>query len=241
MKRILHLGLGRFHRAHQAWYTQRVNEKEDGWRITAVSLRRPDAARALAEAGFRYHVAVRTENDYEITPIDCIDETLGPTDRESILARFASANTHVVTLTVTEKGYGRGPDGGLDIEDERVSHDLKHPEFPRSTLGWLVRGLEARRHNAPESGLTVAACDNLPNNGVMLERLVVTMAERLGYEELVAWLPERVSFPSSMVDRIVPAPTRDEIHAFGAHTEIDDPNVVFTEPFSEWVLERRFA
>jgi len=240
-RRIVHLGVGNFHRAHQAWYTARANAAMGSdWRITGVSLRRPDIRDALRPQAFRYTLEIEDEAGTAYESVDVIETVIVATEApEAVVAAIADAQTFVVTLTVTEKGYSLHPsDRKLNFDDAGIAADLAGGP-PRTTIGMLAAGLAARRA-AGNDGLTVLCCDNLPENGHVLAAAVTAFAGRTD-AGLAAWIGDNVAFPCSMVDRIVPATTdelRDRVeHATGSR----DAWPVATERFTQWVIEDRFA
>jgi len=239
--RIVHLGVGNFHRAHQAWYTQKANEAAgESWRITGVSLRRPDTRDALAPQGFRYTLEINAPEGTTYETISVLDDILvASEDPGAVVAAIADPATALVTLTVTEKGYHLRPsDRRLDLSDAKIAADLKSG-MPATTIGILAAGL-ARRMREGAGPITVLSCDNLPENGVVLKEAVLAFAgkRRTGLAE---WIEANAAFPSSMVDRIVPA-TTDALKARVRQTTgQDDAWPVATESFSEWVIEEDFA
>ena len=220
MPRILHLGVGNFFRAHQAWYTQ----ASPGWSITGVSLRSAAIRDALGAQNYDYTLVIKDRDGTRYDRITCLDDILFAGDqREKVIAAIASPEYELITLTVTEKAYHLGPDGQLNLDHPDIQHDLHGP--PTTVVGYLAHGLAQRA--AP---VTVLCCDNLPSNGVQLETAVRRFWAKAGLN------PEApVTFPSCMVDRITPA-TTDAIRA-----EARDPMAVPTEGFTEWVVEDRFA
>ena len=220
MGHILHLGVGNFFRAHQAWYTQAC----PGWEITGVSFRSTTIRDRLAAQGYRYPLVIKDAQGTRVEEITCLRDMIVATQApDDVLAQIAADATQLVTLTVTEKAYHLGPDGQLDMDDPAVVADLAGG--PQTPIGALARGLAARR--AP---VTVLSCDNLPGNGAKLGAAVRRFAKAAGLE-----IGPPVSFPSCMVDRITPA-TTDEIRA-----EAGDAMAVPTEAFTEWVIEDDFA
>lgn len=239
---IVHIGFGAFHRAHQAVFTQRALENAFGpWGIVAVNLRSPEPVAAMEEQGGLFSVIVRGEGD---DTAEVIGATVGwicaAQDRAEVLATLASQEIRIVTLTVSEKAYGLDPaSGGLDESHAAVAADLANPHEPVGVLGFLVEGL-ARRRQAGMPPFTVLCCDNLPSNGHIVERLVLDMAERRD-PELARWIRENGAFPSSMVDRIVPAAT-DETRARAQNLlGVEDSLAIETEAFMQWVIEDRFV
>lgn len=239
--RIVHLGVGNFHRAHQAWYTQRANaEAGSDWRITGVSLRRPDMRDALAPQHYRYTVEIEGGEGTDYQTIDIIDRVLVAREAPGeVIAAIADGDTHIVTLTVTEKGYSLNPtDRTLDIDDPGIRDDLAGGA-PVTTIGLLAAGLAARRR-AGAGGLTIISCDNLPENGHVLRAAILAFAGHVD-SGLAGWIEDNVAFPCTMVDRIVPA-TTDALRArVEAATGVRDAWPVATERFAQWVIEDTFA
>lgn len=241
---VVHLGPGVFHRAHQAVYADavlRTGEREGA--VHAVSLRSPAVRDALAPQGFRYHVAERTDGpDGPRESVTAVGALLGidvaAPDPEPALAALCAPAVTVVTMTVTEHGYcAAAPGGPPDLSRPEVRHDLEHPRSPGSMPGLLVEALR-RRRAAGSAPFTVASCDNLTANGPATAAVVVGFAECLD-PALARWIHDHVAFPSSMVDRMVPA-TTDDARARLRGAGVDDAWPVVTEPFSQWVLEDVF-
>jgi fructuronate reductase len=239
---IVHFGLGAFHRAHQAIYTQRALQKEFGpWGIVAVNLRSPEPIEALAAQDGLYSITVRdSDGDTSEVVGATVDWLCAATDRERVLTYLASPFIHVVTLTVSEKAYGLHPaTGGLDDMHPAVANDLAHPDAPIGAIGYLVAGLAARRDKGMRP-FTVLCCDNLPSNGKVVQRLVLEMAAAHD-TGLAKWIREEVAFPSSMVDRIVPAATDDTRARARKLLGVEDALALDTEPFMQWVIEDEFV
>jgi len=228
---IVHLGLGAFHRAHQAVYTDDAMAAGDrDWAVAGVSLRNPDARDKLAPQDGLYTVTARSSDDEDVRLIGSVREALlASRAAERIAALLAAPATRVVSFTVTEKGYCRAPNGSLDATVATAD----------SIYGWLHRGLVARR-DAGLPGLTLLSCDNLPENGRVLERLVSEYLDRAD-PALGRWVASECAFPSTMVDRIVPATTPADLDRVEQRIGLRDEGAVITEPFSQWVIEDRFA
>ncbi|MBB4858890.1 fructuronate reductase [Novosphingobium chloroacetimidivorans] len=227
---IVHLGIGAFHRAHQAWYTDLALDRGDcDWAITGVSLRSGDVADQMNPQNGLFTVTERDGAGERNRVIGSIRNVLvAPRQREDVFAALAAPGTRIVSLTVTEKGYARKADGRLDF-------DLAAGGF----YPLVAEALE-RRRNAGQPGLTLMSCDNLAANGLQLQQL---MTEYLAQErpELLQWFEDACTCPSTMVDRIVPATTADDRAALAARIGVSDEAAVFTEPFTQWVVEDRFA
>ncbi len=240
---IVHLGIGAFHRAHQATFTQDALAVVPGdWGICGVTQRSGTVQRQLSPQDGLYSLLERSGRATRASVVGAVREVLdGSADPAAVVERIASPEVHVVTLTVTEKGYRRDPaTGSLNWEDHEVRADLAGRD-PRTPVGQLVAGIRARRRRGA-GGLTVVSCDNLPDNGAVLGHLVSDLAER-GDDgpETLDWIGSNVRFPSTMVDRIVPATTdTDRAEASGLLGVADEATVV-GEAFRQWVVEDDFA
>lgn len=248
---IVHLGLGAFHRAHQAVYLERYRQRsgDTEWAVCSANLRASvGLVDNLQSAGHRYHVAEYADsNTLTLREIGVIEETLFSgrdadgqwgRDREALLARMASPQTRIVTLTVTEKGYFLHPSSGdLNVADPMIGEDIASPRQPRTAPGLLVEAL-ARRYEAGVIPFAVLSCDNMPDNGQRTRRAVVELAKHRD-PSLASWIANEVAFPSSMVDRIVPAMTAADFERLAA-VGIHDPNAVVCEAFTQWVVEDHF-
>ncbi|MBW8319881.1 MAG: mannitol dehydrogenase family protein [Rhizobium sp.] len=239
---IVHIGLGAFHRAHQAVYTQRALAASFGpWGIVAVNLRSSEPVKALEAQDGLYSIVVRgSEGDVAEVIGATVDWICAARDGEKVLAYLANPDIRVVTLTVSEKAYGLDPStGGLDLAHPAVAADLALPHAPSGAVGFLVEGLALRRARGV-APYTVLCCDNLPSNGRLVRRLVLEMAERRD-ADLARWIADNGSFPCSMVDRIVPAATEATRSLAEALIGAKDSLALETEPFLQWVIEDDFV
>jgi mannitol-1-phosphate/altronate dehydrogenase len=231
---IVHLGLGAFHRAHQAVITEQaaVVSGDTRWGIAGVSQRSATVKNQLAPQDGLYSVLERGLGDPTVRVIGSIRDVLtAPEGPEAVVARIADPAVAVVTLTVTEKGY-RAANGGLDLTDTEIRADLTGRP-PRTVVGQLAAAI-ARRTEP----LTIVSCDNLVANGPFLQRLVAEYFDALGKT------PETFGatrFPASMVDRIVPATTDADRDETARLLGVRDEAVVVAEPFLQWVIEDDFA
>jgi fructuronate reductase len=236
---IVHLGLGAFHRAHQAVFTEDALSGGGAWGILSVSLRHAAAPEALAAQDHLYTVETLASSiDYRV--VAAIRASLyAPTHRSHLHDALASPQTHIVTLTATEKGYCLGADGALDFTRPEISRDLEFPDEPNSAIGWIAHGLAARatRHRRP---ITVISCDNLQANGTRLRDAVTAFTER-SRPEMLSWLQDNVLFPRTVVDCIVPAATDTTRLRVSQALGVEDMACVQREAFSQWVIENRFA
>jgi fructuronate reductase len=242
---VVHLGIGAFHRAHQAVYTEDAMVAEGGgrWGILGVTQRsRAVVDRMRPQDGY-YSVLELDEGVASVRVVGAVADVVSALDEpERVLAAIADPAVGVVSLTVTEKGYRRGGDGRLDLRDVTVRADLERPDAPTTAIGQLVRGLQRRaRDGAP---LTVVSCDNLVGNGAVLAGLVADFCAALPPAEgdpLREWVETTVRFPATMVDRIVPATTDDDREQAAELLGVRDEALVVAEPFRQWVIEDAFA
>jgi fructuronate reductase len=238
---IVHLGIGAFHRAHMAVYVDDLLANSPDWGIVGASLRRPDTREALAPQDFLYTLAVREAAGTACRVIGSIIDVMDAnTQRAELIALMADPKIRIISLTVTEKGYCHDPaTGELDETHPDIVHDLVHHDEPASAPGLIVAALE-RRRQAGVPAFTVMSCDNLPSNGRTCGRIVTRFAE-LRSRELAAWVRHQAAFPSTMVDRIVPATTDADRDLAREATGFEDAWPIMTEPFTQWVIEDRFA
>ncbi|MCC6196376.1 MAG: mannitol dehydrogenase family protein [Burkholderiales bacterium] len=238
---IFHLGVGAFHRAHQAVYTDDVLARDPRWGICGISLKSARTIEPLAAQDGLYTLLTRTSDGVTARVVGSLREAMfAGAARAAAIARMADPRITVITSTVTEKGYCHDPaTGALNDEHPDIAHDLAAPDAPESAIGIVVAGFAARRA-ANAGGITFVCCDNLPHNGRMVEGLVHAFAQRRD-AALARWIADHVTFPSAMVDRIVPATTPEDLvfaqHVLGLH----DAAVVAAEPFGQWVIENRFG
>jgi fructuronate reductase len=237
---IVHLGVGAFHRAHMAAYVDALLPDDPSWGIIGASLRRSATREALAPQDFLYTLAIRSGAGTTTRVIGSLIQVLdAATQRQELMAAMVDPGVRIVSLTVTEKGYCHDPaTGELDPCHPYVLHDLAHPTAPVTAPGLLVRALELRRA-AGTAPFTVLCCDNLPDNGKTTARVVAGFA-LLRDKGLADYIMSEVAFPSTMVDRIVPATTEGDRRLVFDSAGIVDAWPVITEPFSQWVIEDRF-
>jgi fructuronate reductase len=237
---IVHLGLGAFHRAHQALYTEAAMARGDlRWGIAGVSLRSTSVPDALIPQDLLYCVLENEGERVNARLVAALHAALhAPSQLAQVIDALADPETHVVTTTVTEKGYCIHPaTGDLDFDDQSVRHDVAHPEAPSSAIGVLVAGL---RRRDPRKKLTVLCCDNMASNGDTVRKLVMQFAERID-PALSRQIEDSIVFPSSMVDRIVPAATPASLDWAAQRLCLRDEAAIVCEPFTQWVIEDRFA
>jgi fructuronate reductase len=238
--RIVHLGLGNFFRAHQAWYTASAPDAGH-WPIAAFTGRSPGMAAALNAQGGRYSLLTRGPSHDECTVVSAVDVAYAGTDLEAWRTHLASPRTALLTLTVTEAAYLRAPDGGLHAGHPQAEADLRawrRGEPVSSVPGRLFAGLAERRVYGG-GPIALVSCDNLPGNGTATARVVLDFAA-LVEPALVPWIRDHVSFVSTMVDRITPRTTPADVETAASLAGFPDAVPVVTEPYSEWLLSGVF-
>ncbi|MEO1641335.1 MAG: mannitol dehydrogenase family protein [Pseudomonadota bacterium] len=240
---IVHIGLGNFHRAHQAWYLHRLMQagKVQDWAIIGAGVRATDAAmrdRLLAQDCLTTLIEVDPESSAtEIT--GAMIDFLPVEDANGALIRAMSDPAiRIVAMTVTEGGYYRDASGNLDTDHPDIIHDAAHPDSPRTAFGAIVAAYKARRASGVVP-FTGQCCDNLQHNGDVLRATVVGLA-RMSDPELAAWIDTNAAFPNAMVDCIVPATGPGEL-AYVQSLGIDDAAPVTHEHFRQWVIEDDFC
>ncbi|MFL6065098.1 MAG: mannitol dehydrogenase family protein [Friedmanniella sp.] len=236
---VVHIGVGGFHRAHQAAYFDALAREgiSTDWGITGVGLRSPQMGEVLRDQDNLYTLVVRSAGKDEVRVIGSVVRYLyAPDDPEAVLATLADEKTRLVTLTITGSAY---PVGDVDPGDALVRADVESPGAPGTAFGYVVEGLD-RRRRAGLRPFTVLSCDNMQHNGESTRRAVLSTA-RLRDPELASWIEAEVAFPSSMVDRITPETSPERREQIAAEYGVDDRWPVVTEPFTQWIIEDQFC
>ena len=244
---IVHIGVGGFHRSHQALYLDDYFHQNPGskWGICGVGLIDYDYDRrmrdALTDQDCLYTLVERSLSGDRARVIGSITRYLfAPDNRQAVIDAMASPECRIVTLTITESGYyyieGTGE---FDVNHPTIQHDLHHPDQPIGTYGFLTDALEKRRKQglAP---FTVLSCDNLQGNGDMVRKMLTTFAQ-MRDPDLGRWIDENVAFPNCMVDRITPLTTKTDIKMVAEQFGIDDAFPGITEPYIQWIIEDTFC
>ena len=237
---IVHLGIGAFHRAHQAVFTEDAIAAAGGdWGIIGASLKQPGVPDALTAQDNLYTVeSLGSTARYRVMGV-IRSALFAPRDRAALLAALSAPATHAVTLTLSEKGYCLAADGSLDSAHPDIAADLNRPMSPGSAIGWLARGLKERQSTGA-GPLTILSCDNLKSNGPKLEAAVTAFAERC-WPGLAPWISTNTAFPATLVDCIVPASDAVHRQRVAAALGFEDEASVQREEFAQWVIQDRFA
>ena len=241
---IVHIGVGNFHRAHQAVYLDDLFCKglDHDWALIGAGVREGDARMrdALATQDYLSTVIEMEPNAHSARVIGAMVDFLPiEPDNKALIARMAQEDIRIVSLTVTEGGYYIDPARGeFDPTHPDIVADAAQPDRPATAFGAIISALKARRA-AGIVPFTVMSCDNLPGNGHVTQAAVIGLA-RLIDAELADWIAANVAFPNGMVDRITPATTDVERARAKSAFGIEDVSPVFCEPFRQWVLEDNF-
>lgn len=238
---ILHLGLGNFFRAHQCAFTQHsVAQTGDDWAYVAATMSSPRVINALKEQDFLYTHIAHSNKKTKAEIIHIIKDVVLIKDE---IARFfeyiQDENIVIISLTITEKGYYyEGATGNLLVDHPDIQADLQNNQQPKTAIGALVLGLQKRKATSGK-GLTILSCDNLPNNGEVTQKVILQYAAQID-TDLKNWISQNITFPSSMVDRITPHVTDNDLNWVKENYGYDDAIPIQTEDFSQWVIEDNF-
>jgi mannitol 2-dehydrogenase len=243
---IVHIGIGGFHRSHQAFYTDLLlqDPENSGWGICGIGLLDSDRKMVdwLVQQDGLYTVMI-TEPDGILTArvigslIECL---YAPEDPEAVIEKMAGPDVKIITLTITEGGYNfDSATGEFLINEPAVQTDLKNPESPKTVFGFLTQALK-RRMNRGLKGLTIQSCDNIPHNGDVLKRMLLAFV-KVAEPRMTDWIKKEIAFPNSMVDRITPVTTLKDKENIKAVFSIDDACPVVCEPYIQWVIEDNYA
>lgn len=241
---IVHIGLGNFHRAHQAWYLHRLMQQGLAldWAIVGAGVRANDEHMRAKLAQQEFLTSL-----IELDPQSTVVEVVGSmidfvpviAGNQALIARMSQADIRIVSLTVTESGYYLdGPAKGFNAGHGDITQDVANPQHPVTCFGAIIEALRQRRAQGL-GPFTVMSCDNLQGNGDITKQTVLSLA-RMQDAELAAWIEQQVSFPNSMVDCIVPATGPKELQLI-AELGIDDQAPVTHEPYRQWVIEDDFC
>jgi len=242
---IVHIGVGGFHRSHEAYYTDALMNDSDAsdWGICGVGLR--DADRKIGDIlkaqDYLYTLIVKDPQGKIETCVigSLIDFILGSDDPGAVIDKMASADTKIVSLTITEGGYNFNAAGEFDFGNADVRHDLENPSSPKTVFGYLTAALKKRRAQGLPA-ITIQSCDNIQHNGDLTRKMVLAFAGKQD-AELARWIESDVCFPNAMVDRITPVTTPEDMAYLATEMGSKDEWPVTCEPFTQWVIEDNFS
>lgn len=242
---IVHIGVGNFHRAHQQFYTNILLNDEDqqNWGICGVCLLPSDEkiVQNLRAQNLNYSLTVCGRNGKdEVYKIGSLHELIwGVEDPEAVVRKIADNAIRLITLTITEGGYNLDKETGeFILDDEKIKHDLNKPAIPATVFGFIAEGLRQRKLLGGDA-ITILSCDNLQHNGNTAKKAFMAFI-RAQDKELAAWVEQNVTFPNSMVDRITPATTPEDIERLNKLNGTNDNAPVYCEDFVQWVIEDHF-
>lgn len=243
---IVHVGVGGFHRSHQAYYMHQLLQRHGvtDWAICGVGLRAADRKMAdvmQTQDGLYTLITQHPDGSADTEVVGSINAYLfAPDDPQLVIDRMAHADTKIVSLTITEGGYNFDvTTGAFDFDHPDVKHDLDHPDDPKTVYGFLVSALRNRRDRELPP-FTVLSCDNILHNGDVARQMTLAYARRVD-PHLAEWIAEQVAFPNTMVDRITPVTTPENINYLSNEHGIADEWPVVCEPYIQWVIEDRFS
>ncbi|MFB9056739.1 mannitol dehydrogenase family protein [Mariniflexile ostreae] len=242
---IVHVGIGGFHRAHEALYTDQLlhDESITDWGICGVALLNFDTKiyHTLKEQDGLYTLIVKElDGSHTTRVIGAIVECLyAPENPIKVIEKMASPEVKIISLTITEGGYNYNEaTKAFDFGNPLIQHDLEHADAPKTIFGYLTQALKLRKTRGLK-GCTIQSCDNIQGNGHMTKNMLLSYVKR-AEPELKDWIEAHVSFPNAMVDRITPATSASDIDYLTETTGIDDAWPVVCEPFKQWVIEDDF-
>ncbi|WP_405397637.1 mannitol dehydrogenase family protein [Maribacter sp. Asnod2-G09] len=243
---IVHVGVGGFHRAHEAYYTHLLQEKEGAsdWGICGIGLRKGDQKihDVLQKQDGLYTLIIKHPDGKIDSQVigSIIDFKLGHDTPDSVIDQMVHPDTKIVSLTITEGGYNfNSSTGEFDFENTDVQHELQHPNSPRTIYGFLTTAIKKRRASGL-SPFTVMSCDNIEHNGDVTRKMLLAFANKQD-KELATYIEKEVCFPNSMIDRITPVTTPSDIEYLESTYGLKDEWPVTCEPFIQWVIEDNFS
>ncbi|HOX75132.1 MAG TPA: mannitol dehydrogenase family protein [Bacteroidales bacterium] len=243
---IIHFGPGAFHRAHQAYYTDKILQKDGmkGWGICDVGLLHSDKKiiNTLKDQDGLYTL-LTAEHDGSLKARitgSIVGYIFAPENPGAVTDKIAGPDTRLITLTITEGGYNFDSNtGDFRMNEPLIQWDLSHPDEPRTVFGYLTWGLKLRKDKGIQ-GLTIQSCDNIQKNGNLLKKMLLEFV-REAEPALEDWICEHVTFPNSMVDRITPRTTQTDIDRLKSVYGIEDKWPVVCEPFIQWITEDKYS
>ena len=243
---IVHIGVGGFHRAHQAYYLHQLRQlgEASDWEICGIGLRQNDQKLhdIFKKQDHLYTLMVKHPNGKMEPEVigSIVDFKMGIDHPEPVIARMAAPETKIVSMTITEGGYNFNPNtGAFNFDTPDIQHELAHPDDPKTVYGFLTASLKRRRDQGLPA-FTVLSCDNIEHNGNMIQKMLYAFAKAQD-PQLAQWIAKEVRFPNNMVDRITPVTTQEDIKLLANIYGVEDAWPVTCEPFIQWVVEDNFS
>jgi mannitol 2-dehydrogenase len=242
---IVHIGVGGFHRAHQALVVQNLLELggNEDWGICGIGLREADhkIAEVFKNQDCLYTLITRHPDGKVESEVmgQMTDFLLAPDNPQAVIDRMANLNTKILSLTITEGGYNVRSDGEFDLEHADIQHEINDPNDPKTIYGYLSAALRKRKENG-QAPFTVMSCDNIQHNGDVTRKMLLSFLSAQD-KDLASWVEKEVAFPNSMVDRITPVTTVAEMDYLKDQFNLEDEWPVTCEPFLQWVIEDNFS
>jgi len=243
---IVHIGVGGFHRAHQAMYINELLKTpgSEQWAICGIGLLESNRSLrdVLVKQDYLYSLVVRHPNGQIDNKVigSMIDFIFAPDNKKMVIDKLAHGDTKIVSLTITEGGYNLNPaTGDLDLNNSDITHDISNPNDPKTAFGYIAAALKIRKNNNMPA-FTVQSCDNIQHNGAVTRKMLLTFTQQQD-PELSQWIAQHVQFPNAMVDRITPITTKADIDYVADIYGLNDEWPITCESFSQWVIEDSFS
>jgi mannitol 2-dehydrogenase len=243
---IVHIGVGGFHRAHQAMYVNELLKKpgSEQWAICGIGLLENNRSLRdiLVKQDYLYSLVVRHPNGQVDNKVigSMIDFIFAPDNKQNVIDKLANRETKIVSLTITEGGYNINPKtDALDLEDPDIAHDIAYPNEPKTAFGYIAAALKIRKENNIQA-FTVQSCDNIQHNGAVTRKILLSFTEQQD-PELSQWIAQHVEFPNAMVDRITPVTTKADIDYVAKIFGLKDEWPITCESFAQLVIEDNFS
>ncbi|MFK8010366.1 MAG: mannitol dehydrogenase family protein [Saprospiraceae bacterium] len=243
---IVHIGVGGFHRSHQAYYIHQLlrDTQNADWGICGIGLREGDRdiAKVLKEQDGLYTLITQHPDGKETCEVigSIVDYVFAIETPNLAIEKMAHPDTKIVSLTITEGGYNFNPStGDFDFDNPDIQHELQHPNEPKTVFGFLTEALRKRRDKGL-AAFTILSCDNIQHNGDVARKMLLSFVQRQN-PELSNWIENKVSFPNSMVDRITPVTPKSSIEFLKNKYHLNDAWPIVCEPYIQWVIEDKFS
>ncbi len=243
---IVHIGVGGFHRSHQAYYIHQLLEdsQNSNWGICGIGLREEDRtiAKVLKEQDCLYTLITQHADGKDICEIigSIVDYIFAKETPLQAIDRLAHPDTKIVSLTITEGGYNFNPNtGDFDFDNPDIQHDLRYPNEPKTVFGFLTTALKKRKEKGIPA-FTILSCDNIQHNGDVARKMLLSFVKQQD-QTLFKWIKHEVSFPNSMVDRITPVTPKSSVALLKNKHQLIDNWPIVCEPYIQWVIEDNFS